>query len=255
MSDAPARRLSVTIAGRTDPGRRRQLNEDYIGFDRVRRAAVLADGLGGHQSGEIAARMAVDSVLGRLRDLSGGTDEESALPAAISRAIADSNAEIHRTAESATDYRGMGSTVVACLVTDGSVHVGHVGDSRLYRHRDKELERITKDHSIVQDMIDRGMYTEAEARAASVSNIVTRALGIRDEVQIDAGSAELAPGDMLLLCSDGLSDMVADWRIRELLNEGGGDPERTVGTMVAAANANGGEDNISVILMRVDGRD
>ncbi len=252
-ADAPARRLSVAIAGRTDPGRRRQLNEDFIGFDQRRRAAVLADGLGGHQSGEIAARMAVESVLDGLRELDAGRTGEAALRAAIVRMIADSNAKIHRTAESATDYRGMGSTVVACLVADGCVHVGHVGDSRLYRHRDRELERVTKDHSIVQDMIDRGMYTEAEARAASVSNIVTRALGIRDEVQVDAGSADLAPGDMLLLCSDGLSDMVPDWRIRELLNEGGGDLEGTVGTMVAAANANGGEDNISVILMRADG--
>lgn len=252
-ADAPARRLAVTIAGRTDPGRRRQLNEDFIGFDQDRRAAVLADGLGGHQSGEIAARMAVESVLGGLRDLAG--EAEPALPAAIGRAIADSNVKIHRTAESATDYRGMGATVVACLVTDGGVHVGHVGDSRLYRHRERELERLTKDHSIVQDMIDRGMYTEAEARAASVSNIVTRALGIRDEVQVDTGAADLAPGDMLLLCSDGLSDMVPDWRIRELLNEGGGDLERTVAAMVAAANANGGEDNVSVILMRAAARD
>jgi protein phosphatase len=145
----------------------------------------------------------------------------------------------------------MGTTLVAALVRDGFIYAGHVGDSRLYVFRDSSLERITKDHSLVQDLVDRGFYTEEEAREASVGHIVTRALGTKEQVEVDTVQHELRDGDIYLLCSDGLSDMVADWKIQETLRERMHDLDDAAQTLVRVANSHGGKDNISVILMQM----
>ncbi len=247
--------VKVVIAGCTDTGMRRQLNEDHIGFDQELGIAVLADGMGGHQSGEIASHMAVKSVLDTLRKLvnpdSSGAITGSQLLEQVSNTISYSNTEIYETAETQDEHKGMGTTVVAALIQNEQIYAGHVGDSRLYLYREKALKRITKDHSLVQDLIDRGFYTEEEARKANVGHIVTRALGTKEEVEVDTVQHDLQAEDVFLLCSDGLSDMVDDWRIEEILNERGDDLESTAQVLIDTANRNGGKDNVSVILMHV----
>ena len=252
-------RFQVRIAGCTDTGLKRQLNEDYIGFDQDLGIAVLADGMGGHQSGEIASHMAVESVLGKLQNMCKPKSAEaitgSQLLDYVSNTISYSNSMIFQAAEAVDEHRGMGTTLVAVMIQDSQIYAGHVGDSRLYLYRDESLMRITKDHSLVQDLIDRGFYTEEEARSANVGHIVTRALGTKAQVEVDTLQHDLEEGDILLLCSDGLSDMVADWQIQEILKEQSSNLEQATESLVSSANTNGGKDNISVILMQVSAAD
>lgn len=247
--------VKVRIAGLTDTGMKRQHNEDHIGFDQELGIAVLADGMGGHQSGEIASHMAVESVMEHLQSMA---DPESSRPITgsqlleyVSNTISYSNSMIFQAAEALEQHKGMGTTLVAVLIREGYIYAGHVGDSRLYVFRDDSLKRITKDHSLVQDLVDRGFYTEEEARQASVGHIVTRALGTKEQVEVDTVQEELQDGDVFLLCSDGLSDMVEDWKIQETLRESRQDLEAAVNSLVTLANSNGGKDNISVILLQV----
>lgn len=247
--------FQVRIAGFTDTGLKRQLNEDHIGFDQELGIAVLADGMGGHQSGEIASHMAVESVLEKLQSMCKPKPTESITGSQLldymSNTISYSNSMIYQAAEAVDEHRGMGTTLVAVMIQDSQIYAGHVGDSRLYLYRAESLRRITKDHSLVQDLIDRGFYTEEEARLANVGHIVTRALGTKAQVEVDTLQHELEAGDVFLLCSDGLSDMVADWQIQETLKEQTSNLERAAETLISKANRNGGKDNISVILMQV----
>jgi len=247
--------LQVKIAGFTDIGLRRNHNEDHIGFNQQHAIAVLADGMGGHQAGEVAAHMAVNSVLENLQKL---CEMKSSVPIAssqllefISNSISHSNSVIFNAAESLNEHKGMGTTLVAAVIRDSKIYAGHVGDSRLYLFRDRALRRITRDHSLVQDLIDKGLYTEEKAKSASVGHIVTRALGTKAEVEVDTVEHDAQANDILLLCSDGLSDMVADWQIEETLADHQKDINETAKKLIMLANRNGGKDNISVILMQV----
>ncbi len=253
----------LRIAGCTDTGVRRQHNEDHIGYCQELGIAVLADGMGGHQSGEIAAHMAVESVVEKLKSMASsekaGAITSSQLLHFVSNTISHSNSMIFQAAEALEKHKGMGTTLVATIIRGSRLYAGHVGDSRLYLFRERQLSRLTRDHSLVQDLIDRGFYTEEEARTANVSHIVTRALGTKADVDIDTVEYALQAGDVLLLCSDGLSDMVADWRIEEILREQleREKLEQIAQRMVDQSNRNGGKDNISVILVQVTelGRD
>ena len=247
--------LHVKIAGFTDIGLRRNHNEDHIGFNQQIGIAVLADGMGGHQAGEVAAHMAVGSVLEKLQKLS---ETESLAPITsskllefISNTISHSNTIIFNAAKSIDEHKGMGTTLVAAVIKDSRIYAGHVGDSRLYLFRDRALSRITRDHSLAQDLIDKGFYTEEEAKTASVGHIVTRALGTKAEVEVDTIEHDALPNDVFLLCSDGLSDMVADWLIEETLADHRTDLNGAAKKLILLANRNGGKDNISVILMQV----
>lgn len=247
--------LQVKITGHTDIGLRRKHNEDHIGFDQQLGIAVLADGMGGHQAGEVAAHMAVDTVMEKLQNL---CERKSSVPITssqllefVSNTISHSNNMIFSAAESIDENKGMGTTLVAAVIKDSRIYAGHVGDSRLYLFRDRALRRITRDHSLVQDLIDKGFYTEEEAKTASVGHIVTRALGTKAEVEVDTVEHDAEPNDILLLCSDGLSDMVADWQIEETLADPRTDLNQTAKMLITLANRNGGKDNISVILMHV----
>jgi|TARA_B110000971_G_scaffold18980_1_gene17334 serine/threonine protein phosphatase PrpC len=247
--------LQVKIAGFTDIGLRRNHNEDHIGFNQQLGIAVLADGMGGHQAGEVAAHMAVGSVLEKLQKLS---ETESLAPITsskllefISNTISHSNTIIFNAAKSIDEHKGMGTTLVAAVIKDSRIYAGHVGDSRLYLFRDRALSRITRDHSLAQDLIDKGFYTEEEAKTASVGHIVTRALGTKAEVEVDTIEHDALPNDVFLLCSDGLSDMVADWLIEETLADHRTDLNGAAKKLILLANRNGGKDNISVILMQV----
>jgi len=250
----PETQTRLKITGYTDTGRRRDYNQDHIGFDQELGIAVLADGMGGHKAGEVAARMTVKFVLEKLQKLAlqetSVSITGSQLLDFVSNTISSSNAEIFRAQEEEEAYKGMGTTIVATLVVGSQLYVGHVGDSRLYLYRDRAVKRLTKDHSLVQDLIDRGFYTDREARGANVGHVVTRAMGTRADVDVDTAEVALLPYDLLMLCSDGLTDMVSDWQIAETINESISDLEMAVKKLIALANQNGGKDNISVILMQ-----
>lgn len=250
----PQAETLIRIAGYTDTGMRREYNQDHIGFDQELGIAVLADGMGGHKAGEVAACMAVKFVLEKLQKLvlqeTSVSITSSQLLEFVSNTISSSNAEIYRAQEDELAYRGMGTTIVATMVVGSQLYVGHVGDSRLYLYRNRTVKRLTKDHSLVQDLIDRGFYTEREARGANVGHVVTRAMGTRSDVDVDTAQESLLPYDLLLLCSDGLTDMVSDWQIAETIDENITDLDLAAKKLIEIANQNGGKDNISVVLMQ-----
>lgn len=247
------KQVQVKISGCTDTGLRRKYNQDHIGYKQSLGIAVLADGMGGHNSGEVAAEMAVELVFQELQKLanqqSSAAITGSQLLDYVSNTISNSNTEIFEAANTHEQHKGMGTTIVAAIVEGSHIYAGHVGDSRLYLYRDQVLRRITKDHSLVQSLIDKGFYTEREARNASVGNVVTRALGSKAEVEVDTRRIEIEAQDVFLLCSDGLTDMVSDWQIAEVINENSMDLDKTSTELVNLANKYGGKDNISVILI------
>lgn len=247
--------VAVEITGFTDTGLTRNHNEDCIGYDISSGIAVLADGMGGHQAGEIASRMAVEQVLrqmkSRLVKQSGRPITSSQMMKLVSNTISNSNRIIYEASEEVSARNGMGTTVVAAVVEGSRLYAGHVGDSRLYLFREQSLKRITKDHSLVQDLIDKGFYTEDEARLASINHVVTRALGTAEDVEVDILQQEAERDDLFLLCSDGLSDMLDDTMIEQVLQEPQLALNEKAQSLVAMANQNGGKDNVSVILIRM----
>jgi protein phosphatase len=240
---------TITMIGMTDPGMIRLENEDSIGTYPDTGLAVLADGMGGHQAGEVASRMAVDVIVRYLTDPY-SPDKHQSVEKRVSESIRRANKSIHEAARERPEYAGMGSTVVVALLRDGMLVVGHVGDSRLYRLRAGQLEQITLDHSVVQELVSRGLFTLEEAQQSVGKNLVTRALGVDPEVEADVATLPLQPGDIFLLCSDGLNDVVGDSDIAQTLNDSAANLYTAAFRMVALANQRGGPDNISVILMR-----
>ena len=251
----PDKKLHLRITSESHPGRKRSNNEDRFAVDERLGIIILADGMGGHLSGEVASEIATRSLMSKLRLLSTSASSKGEsscrLIEGIKVAITETNFSIYQAASSNAEHKGMGTTVVAIMLNGSSIHVGHVGDSRLYCFRRDKMTRLTTDHSLVQDLVDRGLYTEEQARSASVSHIVTRSLGLKDQVEVDVLTAGLKTGDHLLICTDGLTDMVADWQIREILKEYSYSSEAAVNKLVEAANYHGGRDNISVILAQV----
>lgn len=248
----PEQHFQLRIVSESHPGRKRPNNEDHFAVDESRGIIVLADGMGGHRSGEVASEMATRLLMNKLR-LLGNTEstekeQHTELLEGIRLAISETNQSIYQAASGNAAYKGMGTTVVAILLSGPRIHIGHVGDSRLYCFRQDRLSKLTKDHSLVQDLVDRGLYTEEQARAASVSHILTRSVGLKAQVEIDALTVELQADDLLLVCSDGLTDMVPDWQIREILRDHANRPGTAVTKLIETANYHGGRDNISVIL-------
>jgi len=247
-------RLKITMHGMTDVGRNRAHNEDAIAWDAKSGLALLADGMGGHQAGEVASSLAVDLVKASLADIlaptsmaADGVDYRLAVLDAVTKA----NQEIFTQSQQRLECAGMGTTLVLGLFLGQRVICAHVGDSRAYRLRKGELLQLTSDHSLVQEMIDTGYLNETEGRLSNRRNIITRALGIAADVAVDIGEHEVHMGDVYLLCSDGLTDLVPDNEIRDCLMHNTADPVRAVQQLVALANVKGGRDNISVILCAV----
>ena len=244
----------IRFSATTHVGLKRKVNEDSLLALADQNLWVVADGMGGHKAGEVAAHMAVKFVLDKLQKFilqeTYVSITGSQLLEFVSNTISSSNTEIFHAQKEEEAYIGMGTTIVATVVTDSQIYVGHVGDSRLYLYRNREVKRLTKDHSLVQDLIDRGFYTEREARSANVRHVVTRAMGTKEDVDVDTAEVPLLPYDLLLLCSDGLTDMVSDWQIAETINENITDLDLAANKLVALANQNGGKDNISVILIK-----
>jgi len=247
------------FVGGTDVGRERAHNEDAILVDSERKLVVLADGMGGYQAGEVASQLAVDVVRDESSDLSvsdselGRVDPETGISVAMRQlrsAIEKANNRICSVARGREELNGMGTTIVAARFYDGRVGIAHVGDSRCYRFRDNALEQLTRDHSYVQDQLEKGLISEEEAKHSSQKNLITRALGIDAIAEADVHEFRTRPGDIYILCSDGLSDLVDDERLRTELSADRV-PNEHVKQLIDRANANGGRDNISVILVKV----
>ncbi len=237
--------------GRTDRGRVRPHNEDDILVAPEDGVFAVADGMGGHAAGEVASRTAIQA----LRDALCGTRDES-LPAGelLRRAVERANLEIARSIETHPEYRGMGTTiVVAMLKPDGGCAIAHVGDSRAYLVRDGAIRQLTTDHSFVNELVRLGMLSREQAARDPRRNVVTRALGSAQVVVPDVVEIRLEPGDVLLLCSDGLNTMLGDDEILAHVVAAGRDPAAMSERLVAAANDAGGEDNVSVVAIACEG--
>ena len=236
----------------TDTGRARRNNEDSVALDEAGRIAVLADGMGGYNAGEVASGMASERVRGelatRLKSL-GASPADSEIRTALLDAVDSANREVYEAAMSHPEYAGMGTTLVVALYRGDRLWLGHIGDSRAYRFRNGHLEQLTRDHSLLQEQIDAGLITAEQAAYSMHKNLVTRAVGVDELVDLEIHDHPVEPGDLLLMCSDGLSDMLGDEQIGQLLRSNDSLP--AVGAMlVQAANAAGGRDNIAVILAR-----
>lgn len=252
----------LDIANLSDVGRRRPHNEDSTLTDARYGLAILADGMGGYKAGEVASAIAVASihhqVIGKLpRVRPGQTDPESGLSLeslVVRDAVLEANSGIYTTAQREPQCQGMGTTVLVCLFRQDRVIVAHVGDSRLYRLRGNDFSQVTRDHSLIQELIDRGLYTPEEAARNTPKNLVTRALGIEADVKVDVMEEQILPGDIYMLCSDGLNDMVDDEEIHLTLSKYGANLVQAGEHLIRQANEKGGKDNISVILIRVTDR-
>ena len=253
-------RGKIEIVCQTDVGQVRDHNEDYVSSDDQLGLAILADGMGGLNAGEVASSMSVHLLMDELRDYVEGNSEiedelnDNGLPLkarVVERAIEKANSSVFHVSKTQPNCEGMGTTIIVSMFYDNKVAVGHIGDSRVYRFRDKKLEQVTKDHSFVQELIDKGLYTEAEAKASNKKNVVTRALGVAPQVEPEVHEHKVKIGDVLLMCSDGLTDLVADEDIEETFVALSGNLAATANQLVELANASGGRDNISVILVKI----
>ena len=248
----------IELVNVSDTGLKRPHNEDSSITDPVCGLAVVADGMGGYKAGEVASAIAaktiLDTVRGDVQAARASVDDpesELSLEATLVRdSIVDANHHIFKTATEVPQCQGMGTTVVVVLFYNNRVTVAHVGDSRVYRLRDGDLSQITNDHSLVQELIDRGFFTPEEAEANTPKNLVTRALGIDESVEVDIVEEATQTGDIYLLCSDGLNDMVDDEEIRLTLSKYSANLVEAAHELVRLANESGGKDNISVVLAR-----
>jgi serine/threonine protein phosphatase PrpC len=233
-------------AGRTDPGRKRRRNEDAYVVDPP--LFTVADGMGGAQAGEVASRLAAAA----FREYHEADDLEP--EERLKAIIGEANRRIYERAQSDTEVTGMGTTVTAAHFEGAGVAIGHVGDSRAYRMRGGELKQLTSDHSLVADVMRSGRLTAEEAESHPQRSVITRALGTDPDIDVDTLTVDASPGDLFLLCSDGLTSMVPDDEILELLQKGRS-LESVAKALVKAANRSGGEDNITVVLFSVEGEE
>ena len=244
--------MKYEFFARTDCGRVRSNNEDAVSVDAQANIAVLADGMGGYNAGEVAARMAtglIGSEMGRwlapVEALPAGGDLRRALETCVDNA----NQAIYDAAHSHPEYAGMGTTLVAGVFSGERLVLAHVGDSRCYRLRAGVLQQLTRDHSWLQEQLDAGLLTPQQAAVSANRNLVTRALGVEPLVRVEINEFKIEPHDLFLMCSDGLSEMLCADEIAALLATGAS-LEETTTRLIAAANANGGRDNISVLLVQ-----
>ncbi|MCD8013623.1 MAG: Stp1/IreP family PP2C-type Ser/Thr phosphatase [Lachnospiraceae bacterium] len=233
----------------TDIGRRRSSNQDFIyaseqPVGNLPNLMIVADGMGGHNAGDLASRYTVESMIEYL----GQAKEERPIPL-LSESIHYANDRVIEKASTDRSLEGMGTTVVAAVIRDGYLYVANVGDSRLYLI-DDDISQITKDHSLVEEMIRMGELKRKDARTHPDKNVITRAIGVKSPVRIDFFDVKLEAGDRILLCSDGLTNMVEDSGIWQIVRDSGS-PKEAAQHLVNEANKNGGKDNISVVLAEV----
>lgn len=232
----------------TDVGRQRKLNQDYVftsemPVGNLPNLFIVADGMGGHRAGDFASKYAVETVINEV-----AVAEEKDPVELLRTAMSKANERVHQKASLEEKYYGMGTTMVACVIEDDKLLAANVGDSRLYV-MNKEIEQITRDHSLVEEMVQMGGIDRASARSHPDKNLITRAIGVQETIEIDFFQVELKEGDIILMCSDGLTNMLEDEDIRMIL-AGQRDIVEKAEELVKAANENGGMDNIAVILIK-----
>jgi len=245
----------LEVALMTDVGQVRQYNEDSIAADVERGIVVLADGMGGHRAGEVASRMATETLIARLGaavDSFRAHGRQHAPLLALGESINRANHAMHEAGRLDSRYRGMGTTMAVAFFHDNRVALGHVGDSRIYRVRDRQLTLLTRDDSLLRDQVELGMISAAEASQSHNRSLVTRALGIEAKVSAHLADESAQPGDVFLLCSDGLNDLVEDGDIELIVASLAGNLPLAATHLVQAAKDNGGHDNVSVILVKVN---
>ena len=232
----------------TDIGKRRKLNQDYVytselPVGHLANLFLVADGMGGHNAGDYASRYTIETI---VDEISRSDDESTVF--VLEKAIKRANELIRKKSEEETELSGMGTTVVAATIEDDKLCVANVGDSRLYIINDREIRQITRDHSLVEEMVRMGGLKREMARNHPDKNIITRAIGALDDVDVDFFEVRLNKGDTILMCSDGLSNMIEDEEIRMIM-QGQRDIVEKAESLVKAANNNGGKDNIAVVLV------
>ncbi len=238
--------LSIEVAGRSDVGRVRGNNEDNFGYDRRHGIYVVCDGMGGEAAGEVASKIAVDSVLRYCRQVA---KTSRPAPTVLADAIRLANRQIRAAAAQNPEQRGMGSTLAALLVEGRMYSIAHVGDSRIYRLRQGTIQPLTEDHSLVMEHVRRGLMTAEQAQQSELQNIILRALGTEETVEPDLRDLSVEPEDTLLLTTDGLTRHLPDDRIREIVAPA---PSCKIACaqLIDAANEAGGQDNITCLIVR-----
>jgi serine/threonine protein phosphatase PrpC len=247
--------MHFEFASATDTGRARNNNEDSVVVDEPASLAVLADGMGGYNAGEVASGMAttfIKAELGRWLSEASAHATDTDVRRAMDICVDNANRAIFNAANSNPQYAGMGTTLVVAVFRESRLLMGHIGDSRAYRWRDGELAQITRDHSLLQEQIDAGLITPEQAAVSNHKNLVTRAVGVEDTVLLETHLHQTQPEDWILMCSDGLSDMVDDEEIAAVLRASDS-LSSAAQALIQAANDAGGRDNISVILVRAQG--
>ena len=234
----------MKAASMTDQGRVRKTNEDNFFADEALGLFIVADGMGGHAGGEVASRVAIATISELMK--AGLTDGDA--DSLIRSAIDHANTAIRAQAEADPTLLGMGTTLVLAFCRGDAIHLAHLGDSRAYLIRDGSIQRLTEDHSLVAQMVKSGQLTAEEAPRFHLRNVVTRSLGNQKLTEPDLAVVEWNAGDYLLLCSDGLTNMVGESELRSLISAGGADLERSCQQAIERANQNGGRDNITAVL-------
>ena len=265
MSDAktrfPGLKGKINVVRCSDTGRVREHNEDAVVTDLDIGLVILADGMGGYNAGEVAAELAANTVTKLMREAAsrssrGETDQESGLmrqSIGLRNAVARANKIIWQTAQTQPNCQGMGTTLAACMFFDDRVSIAHVGDSRVYRLRNDRFEQLTLDHSLLQELVDRGFYSREEALRSTNKNYVTRALGVESVVEVEVQEETVEVGDIYLVCSDGLTDMVEDEDIHLTISTFSANLQTVAEQLIGLANENGGRDNVTVALAEVNG--
>lgn len=253
--------MKLTYEAVSDVGRKRKGNEDSVSVNPEHKLFVVADGMGGHAAGEVASRIAVDAIEEFIRATGG--DEEITWPFGLDESISydgnrlktavrSANRKVLEITREKSEYEGMATTVAAVLVDGARANLAHVGDSRIYLFHGGVLSQLTSDHSWVNEQIQSGIISAEQARSHPLRNVVTRALGGRADLQVDVQCRDMEPGDVLLLCSDGLTSMLPDEEIGSVVKEAEGDLKKAARDLVDAANARGGEDNITALLIKFE---
>jgi protein phosphatase len=249
----------IEAYGRTDVGRRRKINEDSFLVSPETSLYAVCDGMGGHNAGEVASKMAIETISAFVERSAvekeitwpWGLDANVSFEAnRLKTAIRLANARVYQAADNREELTGMGTTVVAVLVSPGLVTIGSAGDSRCYRVRDGELSQLTRDDSWVSAALGEGILNSDDVEHHPLRNVITKAVGARDTIDLDVVEHELKPGDLLMLCSDGLHGMINDQEIKRLLVPVPESLEEASARLVDAANEAGGRDNVSVVLLR-----
>lgn len=242
--------MKMQVFAKSDIGRERKTNEDFYYVSKPEdkiRLFILADGMGGYNAGEVASRMAVESARDYIhKHFAKNKDSKEKLETLLKDAIEYANSVVYKKAQSKEDLRGMGTTLDVCLIYNSRIYIGHVGDSRVYRIRKEFMRRLTKDHSYVQTLVDDGTITKEEAYSHPKKNMLTKALGCVQTVEPDVYTKTFIKDDIILMCSDGLTNMIREENIYGIIKQ---DKENAIENLVKQANDNGGLDNITVVII------